>query len=837
MSAESPRVGFSRLVGFAKAHPSLVAACAALGVVLAVGGCPRGAATPAFGGAERGGVRLVVLGAGVVPAGPRVQARAGDFLLESDRLHLVIGAKPKQGHDQAGVILDATAGRWRDDQLSGLVVVAEIDGQPVPLVLRDVRPDVSGERPRLSLVHESEHGEILLETTIDLVPGEPRAEITTRVHNRRVIPLHVRVGDRVRWHGMPPFAPGVGFVEHDFEAVAPWVATAGRRQSYGLAFPSQPATVRFIEYEHGPDEQVALSPELVVAPASSETHVRDLLVVPGALEALAERAWPLTGAALGSVEGELDRSLRWAVVEARDAAGRLLLPVETSGAHFRVPVPAGSYQMVLRAPGGVDSQPAVVEAGRSSSVHFIVPRSAELTYRVNDETGRALPARFVVRGVPPTVNPNLGPWHLASGAANVACSENGAGSLQLPPGRYSVVVTHGPEYTISEQEVEVGVAQGATLRATLSHVVDTTGWVAADFHLHAEPSGDSQVSLHDRVVSLLSEGIDLAVATDHNHITDYGPTVAEMAAGEQISTAPGIEITTRDWGHFNAYPYSPKNPVPPYAVAAPDKLFEFVRATAPGVVVQVNHPRMGDIGYFNDGKFELDPPHGKPGFSLDFDTLEVWNGFDLAKLAVLDSNMEEWMALLARGRRYTAVGNSDSHRIVYEWAGYPRTYVKVDDDRPGQVKIEAVAEALRAGRAIVTSGPFIDFHVNGQGPGALVRAADGTVSLDVEVRAPPWIGVERAEILLDGKLALLVNSNVPAGADASTKLRFIGGLPVNRDCFVLVRVHGTTTLARVLPGTSVVPVAFTNPVFVDVDGDGKWTAPDLGVDAGAGAPH
>ena len=54
----------------------------------------------------------------------------------------------------------------------------------------------------------------------------------------------------------------------------------------------------------------------------------------------------------------------------------------------------------------------------------------------------------------------------------------------------------------------------------------------------------------------------------------------------------------------------------------------------------------------------------------------------LVGLAFLLGTGYEWFELINAGRRYTAVGNSDSHRLVYQWAGYPRTYVRVEDDRP-----------------------------------------------------------------------------------------------------------------------------------------------------------
>jgi len=82
--------------------------------------------------------------------------------------------------------------------------------------------------------------------------------------------------------------------------------------------------------------------------------------------------------------------------------------------------------------------------------------------------------------------------------------------------------------------------------------VETPGWIAGDLHLHAEPSYDSNVSLPDRIASLVAEGVEFAVATDHNHVTDYRPTIIATGARRMIASAPGVEITTWDpqWGHL-----------------------------------------------------------------------------------------------------------------------------------------------------------------------------------------------------------------------------------------------------------------------------------------------
>src|SRR5207244_1444124 len=121
---------------------------------------------------------------------------------------------------------------------------------------------------------------------------------------------------------------------------------------------------------------------------------------------------------------------------------------------------------------------------------------------------------------------------------------DGSTKLRLPVGRYRVTASHGPTFTLAVNDVDV--LDGADLHAegTLRRVVDTSDWVSADFHLHSAPSPDSDVSLDDRVQSLVCEGVDLAVASDHNHVTDFAASVHALGQGDRIATAPGVEITS-----------------------------------------------------------------------------------------------------------------------------------------------------------------------------------------------------------------------------------------------------------------------------------------------------
>jgi hypothetical protein len=395
--------------------------------------------------------------------------------------------------------------------------------------------------------------------------------------------------------------------------------------------------------------------------------------------------------------------------------------------------------------------------------------------------------------------------------------------VELPAGRYRVVVTRGPEYEIVDQEIEIDERSGAALRGELERSVETGGWIGCDFHLHAAPSHDSNVSIEDRVLSLLAEGVQFAVATDHNHVTDYAPAVESDGAEQLLRTATGVEITTLTWGHFNAYPYPLGAEPPPFSGVTPGEIFSIVRARAPGAAIQVNHPRMPGVGYFN--RIELDADTGRAAAaeaSMDFDALEVVNGYDLEAPKLIEQNLREWFGLLNFGRHYAATGNSDSHRLIINWAGYPRTYVRVPDERLGKIEPSDVARSVIEGRAQVSNGIFLALAANGTaGPGDTVSGH--RVTLEIEARAPSWVDVRSLEVWMNGAL---VASAKLSRRPKSRAAWYQTELEAKQDAWIVVVARGQEPMSAVFLGRRVLPFAFTNPIYVDADEDGTVTAPE-----------
>jgi hypothetical protein len=774
---------------------------------------------------EKQGVLVSRLEAPSTPPSPVVQATPGDWILQTESLRLVV-ANTGLVRAPRGAIVDAVVQDSSEDELVELSPVLKVGGAEIPLQTRHIEPLERHGRPVLRIERRSADGQIGVWTEIGLSAGRAYASIWSRVYNmgQETLPA-VQLGDRVRWPGSATFAPGRGFVGEPSRARARWIGRPGKNLSYALVWPEAEAEITSRFEPHGPLDDVALAEAVELTPGSSFGNLRHLVVLRGDLAAAAAVAWTLLKEPLAPVKGRVVGGP--GTVEAAKIGEGPTLIVETDPqGGFNLFIPQGAYRITARTAGGEDVQPIEVAAGEPPlELELLPPRPGHLRVRITDGRGRPLPARMVIRGVWPTRDPVLGPPHLASGAGNIVYTSSGEAEVALPQGQFHITVTRGIEYGIAREGVSISPGKGTSLRVKLDREVDTIGWIATELHLHAAPSPDSEVSLEDRVASLVAEGIEFAVATDHNHVTDYGPVIRQLGAERGLRTATGVEVTTWSppWGHFNVFPYPTEIEAPPYAAMPPRLLFPMLRERAPGALIQVNHPRMDhDIGYFN--RAGLDPATGAadPDYSPDFDSIEVINGMDLGRPESLARNLSDWFALLNHGRRYTATGSSDSHRLIYQWAGYPRTYVQVRDDRPEATTVEELTSALKSGRALVTTGPFVVVRANGGGPGDLAPAPEGQVGVQVAVRAARWIDVSRLELVVNGQtVATYAPAARPGAVDRAL---WQHELSLERDAWLVVIARGERPLSEVLPHSRGLPIAITNPIFLDVDGDGRFRA-------------
>jgi hypothetical protein len=199
--------------------------------------------------------------------------------------------------------------------------------------------------------------------------------------------------------------------------------------------------------------------------------------------------------------------------------------------------------------------------------------------------------------------------------------------------------------------------------------------------------------------------------------------------------------------------------------------------------------------------------------------------------------LRDYWGLLSYGWRYAATGSSDSHRIQFHWAGYPRTMVTVDPHpAPGaedtKVNPLVVVANIKKGHATVTSGPIIELELAGAQPGDEVVTTDDPIHGHLRIRAAPWIDVTRVDIVVGvvgGTYGVTQSFDVPSrptelGPESGT-LEEAGArtIRLDRDLelaigpengWVQVLARGERRMDDVLPFMPVPPLGFTNPVYV-----------------------
>src|SRR5262245_58803965 len=395
----------------------------------------------------------------------------------------------------------------------------------------------------------------------------------------------------------------------------------------------------------------------------------------------------------------------------------------------------------------------------------------------------------------------------------IAYTTDGVATIEVPEGRCQVWASRGMEWSADRAEVEVAFGSRAKVELAIEREVDTTGWVAADTHIHTLTfSGHGDSSVEERMVSLAGEGIELAIATDHNHQTDYRPYQAKLALSSYFTPVVGNEVTT-DNGHMNAFPLDPAREVPPYEETDWKKLVAGIRAKGARVVI-LNHPRWPEDGKAPLTQFGFDERTGlnAAGQEFTFDCIELVNSDSPTSPPRMV--LPAWYALLERGQFFPGVGASDSHTVGVI-VGQGRTYVPSAGDDPAAIDVEAACRAFLEGRVSVSLGMFATIVVEGKGMGETLETTASELEATVDVRHPSWVTPRRIELVVNGAVAATVALDDGAPGDAPhAKTRRVRVAVPPRPSWIVALASGDKVTAPFWEMSMPEAMAITNPVLV-----------------------
>lgn len=692
-----------------------------------------------------------------------------------------------------------------------------------------------------------------LALTVDyrLWPDRPVLEIEVSARNLDATPKNPAMGAAVvRPAETPPlvYAEGaLSFGGFNLQLGVPWFAASGGDAAYAVAFdsdngawaevsgfnalfdanhllsgtfgvapagePGDTATMRMWFAVGAGDEASATGPLLDVLPGLGGRPITP--------QPVSGRVVDEVGAAVSDAEVLVERQRADGTWRAYD---RLRVGDDGvfAGTVARVD---GPVRLTVRgdAVAPVDPLPLDTTAG---DLRVVVPTRGTLTVRATDGD-RAIPVRATL--------------FQGDARRRVLLVPPGGETFTVPAGPWGLAVTRGTTHEPVWLDVNVAAGVDTPVDVELPEVVDTTGWVSFDGHVHAGPSPDSDVPIPDRFATAAAEGLDVVVHTEHEVIQDNVPVLDASPWAPFVHSLAGQEVTATVPEHLGMWGVPMEgagvrgDPIPWYRLDL-GQIYGLMRERG-ATVVTLNHPKYGcnwlcQIGW---DAVEARPTLADPTrlgldadadlWSWDFDAVELQNGFGDPFVPhptpESSSLFEDWQNWIHHGHRVTAVGTSDVHGL--DTPGTPRTYVPAPSDDPRAFTREQLGEAIRAGRAVVSTGAFVTAAIDGAGVGDTVTVDAGPVRLDLRVQAPAAIDVDRVVVHVNCDRVLMVPAD---DRDGVVKLDATVTLDVEEDAQVVVLAYGEAPYPRGLETPpSTLPRGFTNPIYVDRDGNGRWDPP------------
>lgn len=468
--------------------------------------------------------------------------------------------------------------------------------------------------------------------------------------------------------------------------------------------------------------------------------------------------------------------------------------------------------------------------------------------RIVDGEQRPIPAKVEFIGKSGVATPNWGPETAEFFVKNLAYTADGRVEVPLAAGEYELIVSHGSEYHAEFTTLAVRSGETSVRTISLPRLVSTPGWVSADFHSHSSPSGDNTSSQLGRVLNLAAEHIEFAPCTEHNRVSSYDGHIRRLGLEQFLSTVSGMELTGQPLplNHQNVFPMILRERTQdgggPQTDLSPETQMERLAAWDGNSVklIQQNHPDLGWLFYDKDGD---QVPDG--GYERSFGLMNVMEIHPIDKLMkferwdvrggkpVDNHTAFNWLQLLNQGYRIYGVVNTDSH-YNYHGSGGLRIWVKSDTDEPSKISSDQMRDASRAGRIVMSNGPWLEASFREAGGSGVeawsgddLRAASGKVTAKIRVQCPNFLDIDTVMVLVNGRsgssLTFTRQSHPQLFSADTVRFSHTLDLSFEGDSHVIVLAgHSVQTVGPVFGPDwgKQHPTAMTNPVFVDVDGDG-----------------
>ncbi|MBT3995135.1 MAG: CehA/McbA family metallohydrolase [Chloroflexi bacterium] len=313
---------------------------------------------------------------------------------------------------------------------------------------------------------------------------------------------------------------------------------------------------------------------------------------------------------------------------------------------------------------------------------------------------------------------------------------------ELPVGDVYVEVSKGFEFEPIRQKINIKSGQ-RELEITIDRNSNLrkSGWVTADTHTHFLTPETAHLEAAAEDINI----INLLAAQWGDLYTNVGDITGEVSgsSSEETIVWVGSENRQHFMGHISLMGAT-GSPIFPMSTSGPTE------------------------GYIGDPTVRAmsewaDEAHEKGGLAIvphfPFPHSEVIAEVVLGKVDGLEIRdfhvpsmdtfaVHEWYRLMSCGYRVPAVGGTDKMSAGMPVGGV-RTYAYIGDR---ELSHDSWSDAVRAGRTYTTSGPLMDFTVEGLRPGDELNLPESGGSVQVTATATCAMPINKLEIVFNGKV-------------------------------------------------------------------------------------
>lgn len=805
---------------------------------------------------ENGATAFISTSQDQLISGPIAAGVVGDIVLQNKHVKFVVRNQKRSLYSPyAGALVDAdirrTDGELDNDQFFELFAMIGMGRvfRPTSVSIADdgtysgtavVR--FEGSDGGMSLIDSILPIEATgLDATLEYIlrPDAKHIEIVITATNSReftkstvAIGLFLQMGKRLKL-----FHDGCGDVEGCLSGKSDiqWLGGSGEGISYAVTVPAEEDLSLFIEYDalmllesgtfdFAPGQTIKSSAFIAVGKDSLEDALTEVRVIRGEDQGT-KVPIKVTLSDDHSLLGNVD------IKVSRNGAGRKskwvtkLIPDENGEAVAHLA--PGKYDFTVSLPGAPDAVVEGVDVGDSdltTPVELTANAAGFLRIRSTDASDNPLTTAAVLQ------SGHDAPW--LARTLNFVAVRGGDWTFPFVAGDYTLTVSKGLVWGIDRQNVTITAGDITEVDAKINQDVDTTGYLFLNSHEHSERSIDSIVRADDRIYNAIANGVDIMTPTDHDFFGSFQEDIEELGLEKYVHSFLGCEVSPI-WGHTTAAGCRTPPAYPTYfaidlthydddgralKAKTASEIYQEAREVFGCEFVGINHPYRGGPTFetYYGSELDFDPDSALPDLDLSLvDGVEVYNKGDSVSV-ITEQNIIAWFNVLNHGYHIAAIGGSDEHHFAGSY-GNPRNLVPSSRTVEEGVDQTEIWDNVKALRSQVVGGPVIRFSVDDKGSGETVVANEGKVTVKVKVEAPKWMGLNFVKVFANG---IQANEFVPTENSEVVRLDETFELELETDAHIVVTAGSFDPAHEMVPVARKLPFSNTNPIFVDVDGDG-----------------